>query len=208
VIVDGNAFLRSSWVQAGLKPDGSFGSQVVAPTGYNSLLRSFDWYINNEGFLGMIADSNEDGFGGTDDGGDFILPGAQFEAWGIKVDDNVALVNSIADNDDGIYGSWISSETVGDASVTWESEGSYNGIEIIQTVSAPVAGDHVFHVTVSLHNTDSAAHTVYYSRQVDPNNGVDAMLRDGYEQLDVEDFATFNSVLANSDASQIVTATS
>ena len=53
---------------------------MAAPAGSNSLLRSCDWCINNEGFLGAISDPNEDGFGGTVGGIGFALPAAQFEA--------------------------------------------------------------------------------------------------------------------------------
>ena len=198
-IVSGNAFVRSSWVQAGLKDNGSFGSEVAVPSGYNSLLLDND----ADGTLGLISDTNEDGFGGTDDGGDFFLPGSPYEAWGIKVDGGATLVNS--DGETGIPGSWTSSETTGDASVTWVSSSTADGIEITQIVSAPIAGDHLFDVRVELRNTDSAAHTVYYARQVDPDNGVDAMIRDNNE--DEDGYTTFNRIIANSETSQIVTGT-
>lgn len=197
-LVDGNAFVRSSWVQAGLKANGSFGSTVTVPSGYDSLLLDGD-----PGLLGLISDTNEDGFGGDDDGGDFFLPGAPYEAWGIKVDGNDAKIND--DGETNIEGSWTASETSGDASVTWESTSAVDGIEITQVVSAPAAGDHLFTVTVTLENTDSSAHTVYYSRQVDPDNAVDALIRDANE--DEDGYSTFNRVLANSDASQIVAGT-
>lgn len=117
-LVDGNAFVRSSWVQVGLKANGSFGSGVAVPSGYNSLLLDND----ADGTLGLILDTNEDGFGGTDDGGDFFLPGDPYEGWGIKVDGGRALRNS--NGFDDIAGSWTSSETSGDVSVTWQSDGS------------------------------------------------------------------------------------
>lgn len=60
-------------------------------------------------------------------------------------------------------------------------------------------------MTVSLHNTDSVSHTVYYARQVNPDNGVDPMLRDSYE--DGDGYSTFNRIIANSNSSQIVTGT-
>lgn len=203
-LVGDSAFVRNSWVQAGLKLNGSFGSADDAPAGYNSLLLDADPSDNEYGNLGLIADTNEDGFGGNDDGGDFFLPGSPYEGWGIKVDGNDPLTNT--DSDTAIAGSWTSSETSGDASVTWQSTSAADGIEITQVVSAPAAGDHLIHVAVTLHNTDSAAHTVFYARQVDPDNGVDPMIRDGYQ--DEDGYSTFNRVQANSASSQIVTGTS
>jgi LPXTG-motif cell wall-anchored protein len=201
-IVEGNAFVRSSWVQAGLKQNGSFGSTVSVPSGYNSLLLDFD--DTDEDLLGLIADTDENGFGSNDDGGDFFLPGSPYEAWGIKVDDNDNLVNDDGSTD--IPGSWVSSETTGDASVTWESTSAADGIEVTQVVSTPAAGGHFVTVTVTLQNVDSAAHTVYYARQVDADNGVDPMLRDNYDE-GLDGYSTFNRVMSNTAASQLVTST-
>lgn len=196
-IVDGNAFVRSSWVQAGLKEDGSFGSSIAAPSGYNSLTIDGD-----EGFLGLIEDTNEDGFDGDGDAGDFFLPGSPYEAWGLKVDGGTPYQNSGGAQ---IPGSWTASETSGDASVTWTSTDTADSIGVVQKVEAPANGDHLFKVTVSLTNTDSVAHTAYYTRQVDADNAVDPMLRAGEED---GSYDTFNLIVAQSDASQIVTSTS
>lgn len=160
-----NAFVRNEWVQAGLKSNGSLGSDYDSiPSGYDSLS------VDSPGNLGLIADTDEDGYT-TDDNGDFFMPGDPYEAWGIKVDGNPAAQNS--NGSDDIEGSWTASETTGDASVTWESTSTWENIDITQVVSAPAADDHLLHVTVTLHNTDSAAHTVFYTRQVDPDNNVD-----------------------------------
>lgn len=202
-LVDNDAFVRSSWVQAGLKQNGTFGSDVDAPAGYDSLLRDFEDGDEIGGNLGLIADTDENGFGSNDDGGDFFMPGSPYEGWGIKVGDNPTKKNT--DGETAIEGSWTGSETTGDASVTWTSTSAIDGIEITQNVSAPVAGDHLFHITVTLENTDSSAQTVYYARQVDPDNGVDPMIRDSYE--DEDGYATFNRIIANSASSQIVTGT-
>ncbi|MEY4477607.1 MAG: hypothetical protein RJA31_1111, partial [Actinomycetota bacterium] len=174
---NGSAFIRNSWVQGGLKANGSFGTEEAVPANYDSL------FASQSGGLGLIDDSGEDGFT-TDDNGDFFMPGDPYEAWGIKVDGNPAAQNS--NGSDDIEGSWTASETTGDASVTWESTSTWDNIDITQVVSAPAAGDHLLHVTVTLHNTDSAAHTVFYTRQVDPDNNVDS---EG-------DYSTFNRVMA------------
>lgn len=183
-----SAFVRNSWVQGGLKANGTFGTEVPVPGNYDSLFDS------QNGGLGLINDFSEDGFT-TDDNGDFFMPGTPYEGWGIKVDGNATAQNT--DEDTDISGSWTASETTGDASVTWTATSAWDNIEISQNVSAPAAGDHLFHITVSLHNTDSAAHTVYYSRQVDPDNNKD----------NGGDYDTFNRVISNSTSSQIVTGT-
>ena len=191
----GSAYIRNEWVQGGLKPNGSFGTFNPVPANFDSLFES------QEGGLGLINDFGEDGFT-TDDNGDFFLPGTPYEGWGIKVDGNISVMNREGDDGDGmgatgIPGSWTGSETTGDPSVTWTSDSDVDGIEITQNVSAPVAGDHLLHVTVSLHNITGAAHTVYYARQVDPDNNKDS---EG-------DYDTFNRVISNTSSSQIVTGT-
>lgn len=183
-----SAYIRNSWVQGGLKANGSFGTDEAVPSNYNSLFES------QGGGLGLIDDATENGFD-TNDNGDFFMPGSPYEAWGIKVDGNPTLVNN--DGETGIAGSWTSSETTGDASVTWASTSPVDGISVTQVVSAPAAGDHLLRVTVTLENTDSVARTVFYARQVDPDNNVDT----GGQ------YETFNRVMANSTTSQIVTGT-
>lgn len=187
-IVNNSAFVRSSWVQAGLKANGTFGTTEAVPGAFDSLFES------QSGGLGLINDFDEDGFT-TDDNGDFFMPGSPYEGWGIKVDGNASAQNT--DEDTDISGTWTGSETTGDASVTWESDSDWDGIEISQNVSAPADGEHLVHVTVTLSNTSGSAHTVYYSRQVDPDNNVDGG----------GDYETFNRVIANSTSSQIVTGT-
>jgi LPXTG-motif cell wall-anchored protein len=183
-----SAYIRNSWVQGGLKGNGSFGTEEAVPSNFDSLFDS------QNGGLGLIDDATENGFD-TNDNGDFFLPGSPYEAWGIKVDGNPTLVNNDGETD--IAGSWTSSETTGDASVTWQSTSPVDGISVTQVVSAPAAGDHLLRVTVTLENTDSEARTVFYARQVDPDNNVDT----GGE------YETFNRIIANSTTSQIVTGT-
>lgn len=188
VIDNGSAYVRSSWVQAGLKENGSFGTENAVPTGFDSLFDS------QSGGLGLIDDAGEDGFD-IDDNGDFFMPGDPYEGWGVQVDDNASGRNDNEQTD--IAGSWVSAETSGDASATWESTDPWDGIGIEQVVEAPANGDHLFRVTVTLTNTDSEPHVVFYTRQVDPDNNKDSG----------GDFDTFNRVIANSASSQIVTGT-
>lgn len=195
-----SAFVRNSWVQAGLKADGTFGSNEdnVVPSGFTPT--TVDGPTNS---IGLIADGDEDG---TFEQGDFFLPGSPYEGWSIKVGDNA----SRGSNDSGseeVPGNWISSETDGDASVTWQSIDEVNGIAITQNVSAPAAGDHLFHITATLTNNSGSEQTVYYMRQVDPDNGVDPYLRDNPDGPDA-DYSTFNTILANDDTAQVVTGTS
>ena len=185
---EGSAFIRNSWVQGGLKANGSFGTTEAVPSGFDSLFDS------QEGGLGLMDDSTEDGFDSSDNG-DFFMPGTPYEGWGIKVDGNEALENN--DEESEIPGSWTDFENAGDPSVTWESTGAVDGIAVTQVVSAPVAGDHLLRVTVTLENIDNEAHTVYYFRQVDPDNNQDTG----------GDYATFNRILSQSSSSQIVMGT-
>jgi len=196
-----SAFVRNSWVQSGLKQNGSFGSQDDVPAGFTST--TVDGPSNK---LGLIADGNEDG---TFENGDFFLPGSPYEAWGITVgNDGTPYKNSSRGTD--IAGSWVSSETVGDASATWTATSDTEGIGITQVVSAPASGAHLIHVTVTLTNNSGSTKTVYYMRQVDPDNGVDPVCRATPADCASADDAynTYNAIVSNSTTSQLVAGTS
>lgn len=199
-----SAFVRNSWVQAGLKSDGTFGSDSADLPGSNFDSTTVD---GPTGSLGLIADGNEDG---TFEDGDFFLPGTPYEGWSIKVGDGVSHVTGNEENNsNAVSGSWTSDETTGDASVTWNSSSDVDGIGITQNVSAPSDGGHLFHVTVTLQNNSGSDKKVYYMRQVDPDNAVDPYYRDFPDEYANEsgDYNTFNAIQANDSTSQIVTAT-
>lgn len=185
---NGSAFVRSSWVEAGLKDNGTFGTTEPVPSNFDSLFDS------QNGGLGLINDAGEDGFT-SDDNGDFFMPGTPYEGWGIKVDDDPTAKNTHENT--AISGTWTDAETTGDASVTWVADAPSSNILVTQNISAPADGSHLFHVTVTLENTDSASHVVFYSRQVDPDNNKDTG----------GDYSTFNRIISNSASSQIVTGT-
>ena len=202
-IVSGNAFVRNSWVQSGLKDNGSLGTPrgTSMPTGFSSVTGDHD-----PGELGFIAEGNEDG---TFENGDFFTPGSPYEGWGLRVGEaGSAKTNSNVIT--GIPGSWVSSETVGDASATWTATSDTDGIGVTQVVSAPANGAHLIHVKVTLANNSSATHTVYYMRQVDADNGVDPVCRATPTDCGSADDAynTYNAIMANSTSSQLVTSTS
>lgn len=196
-----SAFVRNSWVQSGLKQNGTFGSQDNVPTGFTSTTVD-----GPSGKLGLIADGNEDG---TFENGDFFLPGSPYEGWAIRVGEGGNVYKN-SNSSTVVAGSWVSSETVGDASATWTATSDTDGIGITQVVSAPAAGAHLIHVTVTLTNNSGSTQTVYYMRQVDPDNGVDPVCRSTPSDCGQADDAynTFNAIVSNSATSQIVAGTS
>ena len=96
-VVSNNAFLANGYAEAGVRPDGTFGSTVDAPAGYHprNLVFDIDTFTEvPDNKLGFRADRDKDGWGvGTDDG-DFFMPGSPFEAWGIQVGAGTTAINS------------------------------------------------------------------------------------------------------------------
>jgi hypothetical protein len=166
VTVTGNAFFRSAIVEAGARPNGSFGSAEDAP--------DMSWNPRHEdgsrkiGFRYNRA-GNADWSGVTD--GDFFLPGAEYEAWGLQVGTNSRKVNS--DESSDVAGDF--STTIFDdgtfVGVTWASSAPVDGINISQVYSVrkDAASPRIF-IDVTLNNTTGGALDVYYLRSVDPDN--------------------------------------
>lgn len=197
----GSAFVRNDVVQAGAKPNGTFGSESTvsgdpASAGFTSLFTDEDGQPAD--YLGLINDPGADGFGVGVDHGDFFLPGSPYEAWGLYAGGQLLQNNNRTTE---IAGGFLPVIDPTSNAITWSADAPANGIDISQTYTAPADNQHVITIDVALTNTTGDTQTVYYIRQVDPDNSVDNVQRDG---ADWDGYATFNSVLAQSAAEQLV----
>jgi hypothetical protein len=162
----GNAFFRSAIVEVGARPNGSFGSAEDAPDmswnpRHKAGSRQIGFRYNRSG--------NADWSGVTD--GDFFLPGAEYEAWGLQVGTNSRNINREGLSD--IAGAF--SATLFDdgtfVGVTWASSAPVDGIGISQVYRVRKdASDPRVSIDVTLTNTTGGALDVYYLRSVDADN--------------------------------------
>ena len=79
-IASGNLFMGTTKVESGARANGSFGSTIAAPSGYNPRTETGT-------ILGFRVNSAECTW--TDPGcvklGDFFTPGSPYESWGIQI---------------------------------------------------------------------------------------------------------------------------
>ena len=159
--VGNDAFLKGQYLEVGIAKSGSFGTEGIAPSGYNA---------NVNGRLGFVADPARDGFnvGSPSYTGDFFLPGSPEEGWGLTIN-GADYFNGTRVSRQDIAGSIVNySNTATDVSATWT--GNINGLEITQTVSFPKNALY-FIIQVKIKNTStSTVPGIYYMRNVDPDN--------------------------------------
>ena len=161
-ITSGNLFMGTTKVEVGSRANGSFGSTVGAPAGYNPRTTSGT-------ILGFRVNQTECNW--TDPScvtvGDFFTPGTPYESWGIQVGAGSPAYNDNAGT--GVAGSFTSSSTSGISGV-WESSSPVSGISVKQTYSVPNYA-WLINTKVELTNTTgSTINDVYFLRGLDPDN--------------------------------------
>ncbi len=167
-VISGNGFIKGTFVEAGLQPNGSFGSKVSAPSDYVSATVS-----KYSGRVGFIADVGKDGW---DNGspkyiGDFFVPGTPYEAFSVKM--NGALYENAGSNPTaGIPGSINGYSSTGSKS-TVEWLGTVNNLQVRQYTTIGKNSSYIL-IRVTLKNTGSSTiNNIFYTRSVDPDNEVD-----------------------------------
>lgn len=167
-VISGNGFIKGTFVEAGLQPNGSFGSKVSAPSDYVSATVS-----KYSGRVGFIADVGKDGWsaGSPKYIGDFFVPGTPYEAFSVKMNGTL-YENAGNNNTAGISGNIIGySSTGSEATVEWL--GSVNNLQVRQFTSVGKSSSYIL-IRVTLKNTGSSTiNNIYYTRSVDPDNEVD-----------------------------------
>lgn len=156
-----NAFLMSPGLEIGIHNDGYEGSSVL-PTFPNH-------YRGFSGRLGFLANPQNDGWVNYD--GDFFMPGAPQNVFGIEVD-GVTYRNSSALGST-IPSSGLSNYQLIDKCKLVDWDGSVGGIDIHMTYKLD-STDHYYTVLVTLTNTTAVdKNDVYFYKSLDPDNNQD-----------------------------------
>lgn len=168
--VSGNAFLQGKYMEVGVAPNGTLGSNDSPPLGFHSRSSS----------LGVVADVQKDGWM-ISDGiqpyylGDYITPGSPVEIWTIKANNKTgAALNRDAPSvfSGGLDGSIVSGSFVA-ASPSCVWQGLMDSLLITQKYSINYFGFKVkFQVKIQ-NNSTKTINEIYYNRNVDPDNDVD-----------------------------------
>ena len=185
---NGSSFLRSRLVEVGAADYGSFGTATPPPAGWHPRGGS------NPSFFGFVADPVDTDW--TDYDGDFFVPGTPEEGFGMNVG-GVDYYASRLMGERGIVGNFtgVASDCRpricglrGGASTYWS--GSVAGIDVDQIYSVFNEGVFIL-VEVTLTNTTGSPQTVYYMRNVDPDNMVSV----------TGSYDTANTIVAQGDGS-------
>ena len=166
-VVTGNGFIKGTYVEAGIRPNGAFGSSVSAPSDFTSATSS-----HYGGRVGFIADVGKDGWttGTPHYIGDFFVPGTPYEAFSVKM--NGSLYENSGTDVTQIPGSVTGFNSDGTTS-TIEWLGTVNNLEVRQETSVSKNSSFIL-IRVYLKNTGSSTiNNIFYTRSVDPDNEVD-----------------------------------
>lgn len=224
-IKDNCVFLKGTYIEVGIAPNGSFGTPVNAPKGYHTRPQPLNAAMYNpadktfelrDSALGFVADFGKDGW---DKGlpayfGDYFMPGTEQEGFSVQVNgikstaySSNYTVRGASGFTGPLSGKNISLTTEGSSLVSvWEGNaivsdgGSNKPLIVRQTVKMNMEKSY-FVINVFLKNSDTATlRNVYYMRTVDPDNEVSL----------TGDFSTINKIsfqLPNIYSKTLVTAT-
>lgn len=164
-ILTGNLFLGTPKVEIGARPNGSFGSDVPPPAGYHPR------DDHSPELLGFRGNPNSCDWTAPSciTQGDFFVPQAPFEQWGIQVGTGTFHRNDETFSD--IAGSFTSADATNPSGV-WQSSAPTEGLAIKMTYSAP---NYSWLVDAKIELTNTTANPifdVYYARSVDPDSCV------------------------------------
>ena len=181
-LINGESFMQGKYIEVGVSSGGVFGTVNNPPEGYHPR-------ANNPG-LGFVADANQDGWDEGDPNycGDYFVPGAPEEGWGIEVEGinygnfTPSLNYSSSSNVPGSITNYSNSN--GTISVTWV--GNKAGLNIEKTTFFPENALYFVTQVIITNTTSSSANDIYYFRNVDPDN----------EQPLTGNYSTFNEVIS------------
>ncbi|MEQ1553730.1 MAG: gliding motility-associated C-terminal domain-containing protein [Ferruginibacter sp.] len=224
-LVNGCSFLKGTFVEVGIAPNGGFGTPENAPAGYHSrpgtpimYNPSTATYLTRNTALGFVADWDLNGFnvGTPTYFGDYFMPGTVQEGWAIAVNGvrHNAYTNSYTINggtgftsstgsSSGLnFAGNIISHTINPTDIVSKWKGTFGNptqLEIEQQTSLLISKSY-FVMKIKVKNiSTSIAQKVFYLRTVDPDN----------EQTITNNFSTKNIIafqLPNAANKVLVTA--
>jgi len=168
--VGADQFIRTRFIEVGAGgPAGSFGAPSTPPSGWHPR-------GSNPG-LGFITDPERTGWVMSRVDGDYFVPGTPEEAWGLTVDGTHYMNREYWSGERGVAGSFSGPPVCvpnicglrSGARISWSGEAA--GIRVQQSYSIVSEGFYIL-MEITLTNTTSAPHEVYYMRNVDPDNMV------------------------------------
>jgi large repetitive protein len=185
-LVDQNLFLQANHLEAGVAPNGAFGTVTNSPIGYHSnsplatsgpsmIITIWDTLVYN---LAFVADPSYSGW--INEYGDYTIPVNSQEGWAIQVGSDLGTAydaNYISDTG-GLSGGFTGSLTGTNtsyssgsaASGVWQGTTDSGKLAITQTYSLDTNRLFV-NITVTLRNTTSAPlNNIYYMREVAAHN--------------------------------------
>ncbi len=180
-------FLKGDYAEISVHPAGSFGGDIFTPIpdGYHATSTFWSSPAIRDSILGFNCDHQKDGYevGTPSYMGDFFVPGAPLEGWGVEWttsegESNFINFGAIADyapsfweipvNEFYSYSNSYEQTVVG----VYTASNSTGQLQITQTVKLK-PGDLFFTIEINLKNTGSTTLTsVEYLRNVDPDNDV------------------------------------
>jgi hypothetical protein len=191
-LTGGNVFIKGSYVQLGIAPNGAFGSTINAPAGYNARPQPinaniYDPGTNTQGFrstaLGFVADYNKDGFttGSPAFFGDYFMPGNPQEGFSIQMNGAEGKAWTSTYTNFGTTGFVSTGPTFNGSNASVTNSGGINlatwngtmgNLSIRQTTRLRDT-DLYFTMNIVLKNTSNATiNDIYYMRTVDADNEV------------------------------------
>lgn len=181
VVVAGQAYARGSHVQIGIGAGGTFGAAAASiPSGFADIVG--DGRVRN-GMLGIIADSDRNGFASGGYDGDFFTPGLPEEGFSVRIAGS-DYSNNTSGSLHQIAGAITGVTVSATAAIEWS--GFVAGLQVDRTVTLPGDGLFIRMQTTLTNTTATALHDIYWLHTVDPDN--DASAGAG--------FATLNTIVA------------
>ncbi len=202
-LVGGEAFLKGNYIEVGISTCGSYGTSgdVPASGGYHS----------RNGFnngMGFVADIGKDGFnvGNPNFCGDYFLPGAPVEGWGIEINGqnyintNTSIITGGICSSFDIPGTIISYDTIDTFTLCAIWMGRVNGMDITQRTCFHMDSLYFTTEVRFCNDTTIKLRNIYYARNLDPDN----------DQTLSSNFSTVNTIVSQPSLSSpdaLVTAT-
>lgn len=176
-LVSDDIFLKGKYLEVGIGPNGCFGSQFDAPTGYHPRPASTTSGVST-GSLGFVADPDKDGWtvGAIPYYGDYFLPSLPLQNWAIEINGSKYIVdryiNKSAGFPAGLTGGNYSYYTAG-ATRHGLWQGSVDSLAISKDIYLDTNALH-FVVKIKFRNTKKSAtlKRIYYAQSVNADNDV------------------------------------